>query len=469
MNRNRNAGFGAALLALLMFRVGGTTTPTTKETTNATVSSLNDLGHRTTGEGPWIASCAYWAPDRPVSTLEDEDTRDGVSVELNDTHDKITGMLTGEEYDQSRCNGAHSDNQEDSRWGIPTAMIAAYDKTGKSVESVTAPTDQKPVSICKASSPIASIIAIVPDPLQTNMAFMFDREIDSLIEAASEKHFQSSYYWLPWPATETNTPMREQIATNHEKSEREPGLILFRSVSTDQKQACKDPPSTLYVFLVGETPTTGIDGEKMQKALRYRHDLAQLTGYHEDHLSVIGPNFSGSAASLHRVISYEEKTNDDERIVVRGTTSTTYASEVLNGSPQHPDSLTCGETGRTVVTASGVLQPAPSEKVNYQSFNANGIYDADQLNCMLTESGVKPERIALLEEDVTTAGQKAVEATPRQWISVRFPRDIYLLRNAYSERLRAAHVDDTSPPSPTCIFRSRGRTHMMTSRTSIGK
>ena len=71
----------------------------------------------------------------------------------------------------------------------------------------------------------------------------------------------SSYYWVPWKEQSTRvrsteaSPEKEQDS----KSEHEPGLIIFKYAPSPPDIS---PPNSafnhvLYLFLVGETPTSG--------------------------------------------------------------------------------------------------------------------------------------------------------------------------------------------------------------------
>jgi len=120
---------------------------------------------------------------------------------------------------------------------------------------------------------IQFIVATLPDPLHTHLNLQFDRTIEAIQQAAQDEGYTYDSSWLPWKQrTEVYSTRGDEMDEDKETLQREncPGLILFRK--TTQLSAAQ--PSTensseelydlpydkgLFVFLVAEKPTTGLN------------------------------------------------------------------------------------------------------------------------------------------------------------------------------------------------------------------
>lgn len=189
------------------------------------------------------------------------------------------------------------------------------------------------------------LIATVPDPELTHLALKFDRFIQSIAWAAADgdggyakeaaeknqqnidannqqsaaetqptppvidQRYSFDAYWFPWrPATtqETDPEKRATQEQNRQKRLNTPGLLLFHGTA--------DPNQLLFVFLVGETPTSGINRVAFRQAWKYAAALktdslpvcpaapASAAGPSSGAQSpnpcigILGPSFSGSVA-----------------------------------------------------------------------------------------------------------------------------------------------------------------------------
>ncbi len=128
------------------------------------------------------------------------------------------------------------------------------------------------------------LIALVPDPLDSQLPAAFDQAIDAIEQGfAYSSPMRAGYLpdrrWLPW----------EDAAAVQDRSYRAtPGLMLFRQED--------GPVCTLTaVLLVGETPTTGLHMAAFHAALRLALDLADSG---EGPVRILGPSFSGTVSSL---------------------------------------------------------------------------------------------------------------------------------------------------------------------------
>jgi hypothetical protein len=436
MDRNQGTTLGAVLIAALLFRTG--MQPSPKSTSEDQPASATASVTQVVGEGPWTASCRYWAPERKyvpsdpgveeISTADVQPTKAPFPSYHVSFKDPSTLWKCGKDI---------------NIWGIPTDMP-------------------------KPSGDV--IIAIVPDPVITSMPLKFDRAIDALTNAAAHRkqRYQSSFYWLPWQPTSSRN-QRDNGPASWEKKSQEPGLIILRKLN-QSSDAPSDPDAfkgtdILYVFLVGETPTSGIDGDQMQRALSYRTDLQKSfftsNSISPEVLRIIGPNFSGSAPSLAEALATAATTTTTTCATIRGTTSTVFAADYLD-------------------KAQGKFCPTDkSPLIGFLSFSDDNAYSRKAFISALVQSGISPNQIALLVEQGTTFGAASDpterikhssgqhsgspqgsnnDCTPNGvdcYNVIQFPRDIFMLRNAYEQR--NAKPQDAIP-SPYLQLKLNGTT-----------
>jgi hypothetical protein len=396
-----------------------------------------------------VASCNYWEATSGVEPVSEEEPT--FSLTLDKKTNQLTGSLPGAAEEAK--NDCGDDLQ--GRWGLPDS---------------------------KAKPEIKALIAVVPDPVRTNMALQFDRTIDTLLAAAGDNGYVSSYYWLPWKEQGESAKTSEgEGQGNAAKNIHEPGLIVFKCAQdTQKKTACShngwaqtspfSPPAddfarVIYLFLVGETPTTGIDSFQIHNAFRYQDELEKAgtvlgrsTAEDSRNLAIIGPTFSGSAASLRQAIdTMLAKHPEIKAVSVNGATSTGLAVDQLNP------------------TAANSNSPVTSQKIEYKSFTYDATYDQQCLLGLLsnTSSASNRTNVAFLIEDGTAYGFQATahatpgHTTPAQQsqastcpanqnvnqITIRFPREISLLRNAQAEQgSRREENPAGSAPSPYLHF-----------------
>ena len=170
--------------------------------------------------------------------------------------------------------------------------------------------DEQAIPTDKAGSEaygIDSLIATVPDPVNSRLPNFFDSFTESIESAAEAAGYTLDRFALPW-VEEGDRDQKGPPLWGQTLEDSVPGLILFRNPA-EQK--------LLLVFLVGETPTTGIHKQAMFSAL---DQMAQFYPWDPRHaelpsvfpqvkslgpldtLRVMGPAFSGSAVSLRFVL-----------------------------------------------------------------------------------------------------------------------------------------------------------------------
>jgi hypothetical protein len=142
------------------------------------------------------------------------------------------------------------------------------------------------------------ILATVPDPATTHLTVEFDRAIDGIKDAAADEHYLLQRYWLPWAVDApqfSDRASQEKEEGDRAEKRRHPGVLLFHNTERDE---------SLIVFLVGESPTNGIQRQQFDSAIYLKAAFESL--YSRRHretrfqapLYILGTSFSGSLRTL---------------------------------------------------------------------------------------------------------------------------------------------------------------------------
>jgi hypothetical protein len=422
---------GAVLLAGIMFRGPlSSGPPQSIDKPRETIPASAEKP--ATGEGPWLASCRYWAAVRTEALHAASKTAPQLNIKLNQTGTTFDAAVSGSVDDAKNTCAQGADS-----WGIP----------------VSTPTSKPEIH---------AIIAAIPDPIHSHLALEFDRSIDSLMQAAADNRYLGSVYWLPWRSPSSPVSVGQPTGADQAvelKRQEQPGLVILKY----------DPPATkpgfetssfykvVYLFLVGESPAIGMDGTQLRNALDYEKHLrcaygAALSmenpGQPTDPYTVafIGPRSSGSATSMRQALLSADfispcfpdppppspKTASNrppERILGAGISSAEISQMELN-APSHP-------------------------AITYISFGEDTKFEENLLVQAFINSGGDAEHTAILAEDNTMFGAANILADPSPTdpnaalpsklpspIYIRFPREISLLRNAKVGQ-------DLSSPAPS--------------------
>ena len=263
---------------------------------------------------------------------------------------------------------------------------------------------------------LAYLIATLADPVHTNLELYFDRGIEAIMRAAGESGYDFDRYWLPWLSEalpeEPNCYWQGLRDSATEQKERMPGLLVFRK---------SDPAELLFVFLVGETPTSGIEKEQFAKAVRQLQEI-RSTGHASASgaIPVLGPTFSGSVDSL--ILAVNAAKNLANGVPPR--------FRVSSGSITNPDAidrlrteLQCGHNP-ACIEAGTTLANDEDALTRFARF--------------LLSQGTPPGEVALISEDGTAYGayaerehqRKAKHPLP-EFLGLHFPRKLASLREAY--------------------------------------
>lgn len=254
-------------------------------------------------------------------------------------------------------------------------------------------------------------IAIVPDPIHTHLSLFFDRAIDSIEQGAQQAGWLFDHATMPWDSERhpesTDFHLRLQQADYQQAKENLPGLMIFR----------RDPKNAMFLFVVAETPTGGVNKEQFREAIQ----LIPRSAREGTSLRIIGPTFSGSLDSLAKLLNYDYSPAFLKKTVIRsGTVSSwdTIARFHDCWLDNRPD-------------------------IDFATFQQSDQYMLREFVQFVTlRRGYSPERIAVLTEDDTAYGNvaqvasncsvKQIEDDPSV-LRLYFPRDISQLRSAYQQ------------------------------------
>lgn len=257
------------------------------------------------------------------------------------------------------------------------------------------------------------LIVTVPDPAASHFSYMFDSLRESIQRAAAESGYLFDRFWLPWekPRLEQAEKSSAEPDDQSQKRRGEPGMILFRG---------PDPLQPLVVFLIGESPASGLNKAAFANTLQHIRKLQG--GRLPATIRLAGPTFSGSIDSLKTVIRLaREQAGREKRDL---------AFEIITGS----------------ATNAANSDAMRMEEVRYRSVVENDQFAGERFLDYLKKQGVLQRRVAVLSEFDTTFGQHFLNsAAPNQPgqngsqqqdqgpLRLSFPTEISRLRNAYQD------------------------------------
>jgi hypothetical protein len=294
---------------------------------------------------------------------------------------------------------------------------------------------------------IRLLVATVPDPLHTHLNLSFDRAIEAVQQAAQDEGYAYDSSWLPWEGQATEYSSRADKMDEEKDTvsrERCPGLILFRKSIQPPAAQDYDGPymQGLFLFLVAEKPTIGIDRIQWNNALDWvgQHSNQEML---RGALRVLGPTFSGSVPSVARALVDVGKQKHFNNVLLYTTIRSCSAYQWLNEDLQS------------------------DVPVRAADFNENDVIQIDRYFQYLQNRGHSVSEVAILSEDETAYGglpdthpsgntsgadkQKSPSSTcdpgypaSNRPLHLYYPRDISALRSAYQEQSIFASTPDTS-------------------------
>jgi hypothetical protein len=209
--------------------------------------------------------------------------------------------------------------------------------SGKPVPSATARDLLLHWNVPKSERPnVQFVLALLPDPIHTQLSLSFDRGIETIQQAAQEQGYDFDRATMPWDNAEhpesTDFVKREQEAQASAAREVFPGLMIFRPTKN-----ARDPAGhgALFVFVIGEAPTGGINKKQFANALAIICEIQDCPGnasaerthlasaqteppnsQEQGPLLILGPSATGSLYSLKRNLDLNQKVIGSKRVII---------------------------------------------------------------------------------------------------------------------------------------------------------
>lgn len=306
---------------------------------------------------------------------------------------------------------------------------------------------------------VMAMMAIVPDPVHTHMSLFFDRSIDAINLATESANYVMDRYWLPWrPATLAGSaePSGQEAAT-----ESQPGLLLFRwnGSAAEDGEPDANGATLLYVFLVSDTSTDGINGAQFSRAVDYIRQVctgAQPCYGKTDAIRILGPTFSGSLYSLRRLVQSQAKQQSkttQQFIAYSGTVSSRCAQENqgLAGSPLECTTPQDNSLKVPNLKFQSLVTDTETAVRNFMSWlQTDDLIDCKRQNdvAILSEAAtaygkasrppgnVSPDSAKVsVSSSIRTGEPGAASSSAKNpcYASFAYPREISMLRNAYGK------------------------------------
>jgi hypothetical protein len=370
----RKGGYGALLaftVAMVMFNGGGTSSngAATASAKNAVSKSAGKSGYADTGKAPLLLKL-----QQGVCKLEPKDpTSCGKECAGFCPADDLRDTIKASLIPSSPPDKHLPDDDMKNHWNVPPEYRAD----------------------------LRFVVAAVPDPAHTHLSLVTDRTLEAIMEGAQASGYLFARSSLPW---ETQTfPESDDFLTRLNaadwQSDKEtlPGLLIFRKATPDcrnQAAPCagklqNESYSTqaLFVFIVGERPTSGLNKQQFQNALQIMVQIQGKAKKTEDSpLLILGPNFSGSLYSLDHLL---------------GNDLVSTARPVI----VHSGGISSYETVRWFMNFRRT-------NVTFRTFVESDDYQlARFLAYAVCERHYRPEDIAILQEDETAYGNEKAYAT----------------------------------------------------------
>ncbi|MBL8178502.1 MAG: hypothetical protein JNK48_27765 [Bryobacterales bacterium] len=161
---------------------------------------------------------------------------------------------------------------------------------------------------------MGALIATIPDPDTVTLAHYSGQSVESLRRAAERCGYGPDRHWFPWFGEQEEESRRKFSPRNNH-----PGSLLFRRTEGEETEL-------LVVLLVSETPTRGVHRPAFDNALQ----LAGAVQRNGHPLRVVGPSYSGSAASLRQALEARKKGFSTVTLIT-GTATSPELRRILSG------------------------------------------------------------------------------------------------------------------------------------------
>jgi len=285
------------------------------------------------------------------------------------------------------------------------------------------------------------VIALVPDPIHTHLALMFDRMTEVIQQAAQDENYSYENSWLPWEDSSQSYPLLaddDQASNRTELREYQPGILAFRkgtpapnaatndaannqtnnATNTSNNNTANRPsnqatnkasnggrdnqPNTallpyrdgLIVFVVGEDPTRGIHLQQFTNALAWIAGLNKLSPDKSARTVILGPTFSGSFPSLAKLLADGDSGKYLQQI--RPQSKTPLA--IYTGSANSARAITSFDRMRNSSPSLTALD------IDFHNFLERDEVGLERYCRYLEQQHYKANSIAVISEDETAYG-----------------------------------------------------------------
>ena len=274
------------------------------------------------------------------------------------------------------------------------------------------------------------------------MALQFDRNVVAIERSAAANNFGFERYWFPWSEIAKTEATGRKDATGVKFKQQlgdQPGILIFRrfnkldspgSLENTAEASIYSP--RLLVFLVGETPTAGLNKVAFTKAITYIAQLecrlgtksqCQVAANNTNHpeaapvcamgttqVAILGPSYSASFSPLYRALHDLRQHNVCISADVRSPTTTVDGLQQTFDAELNADAL-----GR-FTALSPIDETTEDTMINY-----------------LKLLGYDSRDVVYLSEDETpyTPGLRDKGSGSNQIRTLIYPRDLSALRNTW--------------------------------------
>ncbi len=247
-----------------------------------------------------------------------------------------------------------------------------------------------------------------------------------------------------------------------------PGLLIFRGVSHDDADKPIDFPAPLFVFVVGEAPTSGIRKKQFQNAIKIMKEIRKGNDTRpsgEDSLAksrpllILGPSSSGSLRSLKRELSllgsYKGVRLQRRHHRCRQVLATLQTRSTRRFTSHHfrkmMTSSATGFSNSPVTTVINRMKSPPSPKATLRTGRA---LVTDYHRGRKFRKRLKPAGEGTRLQDPPPE-KKCSDA---QIVRLRFPREISYFRAAYQNQTASQQTSSPGHPgSAGCGGRAESR------------
>jgi len=240
---------------------------------------------------------------------------------------------------------------------------------------------------------IRVIIATIPDPDTVTLAHYANQSVESLRRAAEGCGYNPDRHWFPWLGD-----AEEESRKKFEPRGANPGSLLFRHAAGESKEMT----DLLLILLAGETPTRGVHQPALHKALQIATAFSERKTL--PLLRIVGPSYSGSAASLAQTLSEWEDRFDQ--------------ISIITGTATNPNLRRTLQKGKRRFSA---------------AIENDAEADARLLRFLRDHRGMSGSTAVVTEEGTAYAKGLQESGSGGLMVSYTFPMEISQVRNAYQK------------------------------------